>query len=94
MRALLCQWQVFNAYFEFQVGYEGANMSTGIGPAAQLHDGRAAEMADEGQGLSGEAAGSAVSKAEADSRLRLLQAAGSRHSRDSDKDDLQEMGLL
>ena len=79
---------------DFQVGYEGANMSTGIGPSAQLPDKSSAEVAGQAQGLSGEAAVRALGKAEADSRLRLLQAANSRHSRSLDKDDLQEMGLL
>lgn len=69
-------------------------MSTGIGPSAQLPDKSSAEVAGQGQGLSGEAAVRALGMAEADSRLRLLQAANSRHSRSLDKDDLQEMGLL
>ena len=79
---------------EFQVGYEGADMSTGIGPAAQSHDTRDADMADEGQGLPVEAAGRVLGKAEVDSRLRLLQAARAQHSRSTDQDDLQQLGLL
>lgn len=76
-----------------QVGYEGANMSTGIGPVAQL-PGEDSEKANEEQGLSDRAAVRALGRAEADSRLRLLQAAKSRHTHSVDRDDLQEMGLL
>ena len=76
-----------------QVGYEGANMSTGIEPFA--HGGANVGLADEDLGLPGAAARRGVGKGETDSRLRLLQAANARRSSSTvDKDDLQEMGLL
>ena len=76
-----------------QVGYEGANMSTGIESFA--HGGADSGLGDELHGLPRPAASRSAGKGKADSRLRLLQAANARRSSNIvDKDDLQEMGLL
>ena len=77
-----------------QVGYEGANMSTGIGPLSRLRGPSDATTADSSDhGSSAQAVG-ALAKAEAHSRQKLAKAAVPRQLNAADKDDLQEMGLM
>ena len=94
----LCQslsWPVPNlrlACGHAQVGYEGADMSTGIGPQARLRG--AGDAADPSTDCSSAEAVGYLAKAEAESRQRLAQAAMSRQLHTVDKDDLHEMGLM
>lgn len=76
-----------------QVGYEGANMSTGIGPLSRLRGAMNVASADPSADCSG-ADTIGAAKAEAQSRQRLAQAANSRQLHTVDKDDLHEMGLM
>ncbi len=77
-----------------QVGYEGANMSTGIGPLSRLSGATNVASADPYAGCSSAEAVGYLAKAEAESRQRLAQAAMSRQPHIVDKDDLHEMGLM
>lgn len=77
-----------------QVGYEGANMSTGIGPLSRLSGATNVASADPYAGCSSAEAVGYLAKAEAESRQRLAQAAMSRQLHIVDKDDLHEMGLM
>ena len=77
-----------------QVGYEGADMSTGIGPLSRLRGPSAAASANPVADCSSAKAVGALAKAEAQSRQSLAQAANSRQQRTVDKDDLHEMGLM
>ncbi|DBA89074.1 hypothetical protein WJX77_001689 [Trebouxia sp. C0004] len=77
-----------------QVGYEGANMSTGIGPLSRLRGDTNVASTDPYAGCSSAEAVGYLAKAEAGSRQRLAQAAMSRQLHTVDKDDLHEMGLM
>ena len=77
-----------------QVGYEGANMSTGIGPLSRLHGANHAASLDPCASHSSAEVVQSLAKAEAQSRQRLAQVAKSRQSHTVDKDDLEEMGLM
>lgn len=83
-----------NNLLAVQVGYEGANMSTGIGPLSRLHDAsHVASLPPTADHSSAEAVQS-LAMAEAHSRQRLAQAAKSGQMHAIDRDDLEEMGLM
>ena len=77
-----------------QVGYEGANMSTGIGPLSRLGGNSDAVTADPSGDCSSAQAVGVLAKAEAHSRQKLAKSAVPRQLNATDKDDLQEMGLM
>ena len=77
-----------------QVGYEGANMSTGIGPLSRLHGASHIASLDPNADHSSADAVQSLAMAEAQSRQRLAQAAKSRQVHAIDRDDLEEMGLM
>ena len=77
-----------------QVGYEGANMSTGIGPLSRLRGSTPIPSFDPSADHASAEALQSLAKAEAQSRQRLAQAAKAGHLRTADKDDLEEMGLM
>ena len=77
-----------------QVGYEGADLSTGIGPLSRLRGAGDAASADPSIDCSSAEAVGHLAKAEADSRQRLAAAAKTRQLHAVDKDDLHEMGLV
>ena len=77
-----------------QVGYEGADMSTGIGPLSRLRGATSVALADPAADSSSAHAVGYLAKAEAESKQRLAQAAQSRQQHTVDKDDLHEMRLM
>ena len=77
-----------------QVGYEGANMSTGIGPLSRLRGASHVASLDLTADHSSAEAVQSLAKAEAQSRQRLAQAVKSGQVHAVDRDDLEEMGLM
>ena len=77
-----------------QVGYEGANTSTGIGPLSRLSC--ATDITFKDPSADGPSAKAIVqlAKAEAHARQKLAEATMPRQLSAADKDDLEEMGLM
>lgn len=77
-----------------QVGYEGANMSTGIGPLSRLRGAAHVAPLDPTSEHSSAEAIQSLAKAEAQSRQKLAHASRSGQAHTVDKDDLEDMGLM